>query len=240
MEVPGVRVKLMLTCLCDAFYGEVGIASVRVLEHAGCKVEFPDGQTCCGQPPFNAGAWDESRPVAKRCAEILGDDAPIVVPSASCAGMLRDGYPMLGLAAPKAFELSEFLVREIGVDKWPLSGSVAAAPRRVAFHRACHGRVLGLGDTQERLLCMVPGIEIVPIEQPEQCCGFGGAFSATHGKLSASIGLEKLRCVLDSGAKTLVSGDMGCLMHLNGLIEREGLDLMTAHYAQILAEAINV
>lgn len=233
-----MRVKLLLTCLCDAFYGEVGIATTRVLEHAGCQVEFPKDQTCCGQPPFNAGDWGVARPAAKRCAQLFGDDAPIVVPSASCAAMLRDGYPMLGIGAPLAFELSEFLLQEVGITQWPIGGGGVTRRRTLAFHRSCHGRMIGLGGAQERLLRMLPGIELAPFEQQEQCCGFGGAFSATHGKISEGIGLEKLRCLLASGASTIVSGDVGCLMHLDGLIRRHGIPLKVMHYAQILAEAI--
>jgi L-lactate dehydrogenase complex protein LldE len=233
------RVKLMLTCLCDAFYGEVGIATVRVLEHAGCEVVFPEDQTCCGQPPFNAGAWAQARSVAEHCIRTLEPfgQVPVVTPSGSCAAMLREGYPMLFPDRPHAngFELAEFLVKQMGIETWP---GIAVKPRRVAFHRACHGRALHLGSAQERLVGSVQGIELVPFAQGEQCCGFGGAFAATHGKLSSGIGLEKLRNVVESGAEELVSGDMGCLMHLDGLIKREGLPLKVRHFAEILAEAI--
>lgn len=238
----------MLTCLCDAFYGEVGIAAVKVLEHAGCQVEFVEAQTCCGQPPFNSGAWEPSRAIARHAASVLGIDLetgattgpPIVTPSASCAAMIREGYPMLfeGIAHPKVFELGEFLVNELGIDRWPISGVSALEPRVFAFHRACHGRGIGLGDVQERLLRTIPGIEMISFAQADQCCGFGGAFAATHASVSAGIGLEKLRNIRASGATEVVSGDMGCLMHLRGLIAREGLMLRTVHYAEILAEAI--
>lgn len=233
-----MRVKLLLTCLCDVFFGEVGIAAAKVLAHAGCEVEFPEAQTCCGQPPFNAGAWEHAKPIATRCADLFGGEAPVVVPSSSCAAMLREGYPMLGVASPPTFELAEFLIRELGVDRWPLRGSICFRKRKVAFHRACHGRTLGLGDVQERLLSLVPGIEIVPIQEADQCCGFGGAFSATHPHVSAEIGTAKLWRVLEAGVDTLVSGDMGCLMHLDGLARKQGAPLVTLHYAQLLAEAI--
>src|SRR5687767_288448 len=150
-----MRVRLMLTCLCDAFYGEVGIATVRVLEHAGCQVEFVEEQTCCGQPPFNAGDWPAARPVAERCSSLLAGKLPVVTPSSSCAAMLRHGYPMLGVEVPPAFELAEFLLDELGVGKWPLDGNQVTRKRIVAFHRACHGRMLHLGDCQERLLSLV-------------------------------------------------------------------------------------
>jgi len=235
--------KLMLTCLCDAFFGEVGIATVRVLEHAGCQVEFAESQTCCGQPPFNAGDWAAARKIAKHCISVFEPygETPLVTPSGSCAAMMREGYPMLfeGTDHPRCFELGEFLVRNLGVSKWPLHGEAVAQPAvKVAFHRACHGRGLGLKDEQERLVRSLPHVEVVEFAQMEQCCGFGGAFAATHGKLSSGIGLEKLHNVADSGAEVLVSGDMGCLMHLNGLIQKNKLPIRTRHFAELLAEAI--
>jgi L-lactate dehydrogenase complex protein LldE len=233
-----MRVQLMLTCLCDAFYGEVGIATATVLEHAGCTVEFPEGQTCCGQPPFNAGDWGAAWTIAERCAKIFDPSIPIVTPSASCAAMLRHGNSLLGLPTLKAFELSEFMLDQLTVASWPLSGNRVHRPRKIAFHRACHGRMLHLGDKQEKLLGILPGLELVAFEQPEQCCGFGGAFSASHPTISAGIGMEKLRCILDSGADTIVSGDLGCLMHLDGLIRRQRLPLRTLHYAALFSEAL--
>lgn len=235
---PNMRIRLMLTCLCDAFYGEVGIAAAKVLEHAGCEVAFPEDQTCCGQPPFNSGDWSASKQVAKHCLSVFEGSEPVVVPSASCAAMLRDGYPMMGLTPPPTFELSEFLLKEVGIDRWPLEPQGVTQRQTVAFHRSCHGRAIHLDNSQERLLGMVAGLELAPIAHFEQCCGFGGAFSATHGKLSEQIGLDKLQSVIDTGASVLVGGDMGCLMHLGGLIKRHNLPLKTQHYAQILAEAI--
>ncbi len=228
----------MLTCLCDAFYGEIGIATVRILEHCGCTVQFPDGQTCCGQPPFNSGDWKTARPIAKRAFELFDKTAPIIIPSGSCAAMLRSGYPMLGLDAPRSFELSEFLIDHLGIDRWPLRGSCVTRKQKVAFHWSCHGREIKIGDRQERLLSLIPGLELAPFAQQEQCCGFGGAFSATHGTLSAGIGMEKLHCLMEADVDTVVSGDMGCLMHLQGLIDKEGLPLKTKHYAQLLAEVL--
>ncbi len=234
-----MRVQLFLTCLCDAFYGEVGIAATRVLEHAGCRVEFPEGQTCCGQPPFNAGDWNAARPVAQRLFEVFEPGVAIVTPSASCAAMLRHGNPMLGLPEVPVYELATFLIEHLGLDRWPLAGNRVSWRRRAAYHRACHGRTLGLGDTVERLLSLVKGLELVPFEQADQCCGFGGAFSVGHPTVSAGIGTEKLRCLLDAGIGTVLSGDMGCLMHLQGLIERARFPLQTRHYAQVLAEALD-
>lgn len=229
--------RLMLTCLCDAFYGEVGIATVRTLEYAGCKVEFPENQTCCGQPPFNAGAWDEARVVAQHCATTLLGKGTVVAPSSSCAAMVRHGYAMLGVAHDgKCFELCEFLVHELGMEVWP-----ATRPynKKVVIHEACHNRVLGRSGESSNLIRSIPGITVLPLEHEEQCCGFGGSFSATQGRLSSSIGFEKLIRCLNSGAEEIVSTDMGCLMHLNGLISRHELPIKTKHIAQILEAVID-
>ena len=149
----------------------------------------------------------------------------------------------------ECYEIGEFLVKKLGISDWKMLFSghglegrdthgLEAHATKVAFHRACHGRALGLTDEQEILVRSLPGVEVVEFAQADQCCGFGGAFSATHGKLSSGIGSEKLKNVIDSGAELLVSGDMGCLMHLQGLIDKSNQPLKTKHYLQLLAEAI--
>lgn len=233
-----MRVRLMLTCLCDAFYGDVGRATVRVLEHAGCEVEFDERQTCCGQPAFNSGDWASARHVAEHTCSVFAGDVPVVTPSGSCAAMVRHGYPQLfsdsAVGVPQVYELSEFLTDVLNVQSWP--GHPYS--KKVAFHRACHGRLIGLGDRAERLLATVPGIEIVPMPEPEQCCGFGGAFTVKEPHLSSRIGATKLECYRSTDADELVSGDMGCLMHLTGLAGKDGGLVKARHYAQILAEVL--
>lgn len=228
----------MLTCLCDAFYGNVGIATVKILEHLGYQVLFDDRQTCCGQPPFNAGDWDHARTVARHCQQtVLANEYPVVTPSASCAAMIREGYHLLfpDEAPPVAFELSEFLTQELGLDAW--NGS-KTYKKRIAFHRACHGRAIKVGDQAERLLASVEGVELLPIENAEQCCGFGGAFCVVEPHLSDRIGHEKLRTLTATQPEEIVSGDMGCLMHLGGMLKRDGKAIPVRHYAEILAETI--
>jgi L-lactate dehydrogenase complex protein LldE len=235
-----MKVRLMLTCLCDAFYGEVGLATVKVLRAAGCEVEFPSDQTCCGQPPFNSGDWEAARRIGNHCVRVLASDlaVAVVTPSSSCAATVRKGYPLLGVEAPEIYELCEFLVRRLGVRKWPPTESGQSA-QTLAYHAACHGRALGLAGEAELLLASIPGVRLVPLAEAEQCCGFGGHFSETHPTLSSRIGLEKLQRVVDAGTDTLVSGDMGCLMHLDGLIRREGLPIRVRHVAEILAEVLS-
>ncbi len=231
------RVRLMLTCLCDAFYGDVGRATVQVLEKAGCVVEFDDRQTCCGQPAFNSGDWLSARRVAEHTSTIFAGDVPVVTPSGSCAAMVRHGYPQLlpqaGLTPSfKVYELSEFLTDVVGLTSWPAT----PYPRKIAFHRACHGRLIGIGDRTERLLATIPGLDLQPVPDCEQCCGFGGSFTVKEPHLSASIGEAKLDTLAATHADEIVSGDMGCLMHLSGLADKLGRPVRTRHYAQILAE----
>lgn len=231
----------MLTCLCDAYFGEVGIATVRALEHLGCEVVFDADQTCCGQPPFNAGDWAAARQVAGfTMRALLESDDPVVTPSASCAAMVREGYSVLyeGTRHAQVYELGEFIVHHLKVRSWPVTAKTKPVKRKIAFHRSCHGRGIGLSDEQELLVASLPWVQMMPFKDSDQCCGFGGAFSATHGSISAGIGMAKLRSIADSGADEIVSGDMGCLMQLNGLIKRNGLPLKTRHFAQLLAEGI--
>lgn len=238
-----MRVSLMLTCLCDAFYGEVGIAAVRVLEHAGCIVQFDEEQTCCGQPPFNAGDWPSAKRIAEHTLSVLGRDraegTALVCPSVSCAAMVRHGYEMLWPDRKKVhcYEVAEFLIEVMGIAEWPRASSDQG---KLAFHSSCHSRMLHWDEPAypQRLLGIARGIEFVDFEQQEQCCGFGGAFAATHPHLSAGIGMEKLAQIAEAGASVLVSADMGCLMHLDGLIRRHQINLRARHYLEVLADCL--
>jgi L-lactate dehydrogenase complex protein LldE len=228
----------MLTCLCDAFYGNVGIATVKVLEHLGCQVNFDGRQTCCGQPPFNAGDWKQAREVATYAKEILfSDKRTVVTPSASCAAMTREGYHLLfpNQEPAHAFELSEFITKELGLTKWATEKTYN---KRIAFHRACHGRGIGLTNEAQNLIASIPGVELVPIRNAEQCCGFGGAFCVVEPHLSGEIGKAKIETLLENDPDEIVSGDMGCLMHLGGMLKHEGNHIRIRHYAEILAETI--
>lgn len=235
-----MTVYLMLTCLCDAFYGEVGIATVKLLEHLGCDVEFPNRQTCCGQPLYNTGEWNSAKTVAAHCVEAFHNAAaavPIVTPSSSCAAMLRHGYPAMGIdGIGQCYELAEFIVRRMNIHAIP--HAKALSPRKIAYHPACHGRVLGLSRESETLLRSIPGVELTPIVDCEQCCGFGGAFAAKLPHVSTEIGWEKIQRLHETGADEWVSGDMGCLMHLRGIAKRRGMSVTMRHYAEVLAEAL--
>jgi L-lactate dehydrogenase complex protein LldE len=241
--VTGRRVQLMATCLCDAFHDDVAAATVEVLEHLGCEVAFPEAQTCCGQPAFNGGDWPASRRVVRHTAGVFAAADPVIVPSGSCAAMLFHGAPLEfeheadravveGLGR-KAWELGDFIVNGLGVRAWP--GRLDAA---VALHRSCHTRGTGSGDAVALLLGSIAGVRLLEFGEAEQCCGFGGTFSVGFPHISAAMGDLKLDHVRAARPDVLVSGDMGCLMHLGGLSSREGGKLRMLHFAQVLRDAL--
>lgn len=226
-----MKVQLLLTCLCDTLYGEVGIATVRALEHVGCEVVFPIGQTCCGQPAYNAGDWKAAKVMMSRTSACFDPDVPVVTPSASCAATLRHASEKLEVEVPQCWELFEFLD-----EFFPEAVFPAGKIRTAAYHPACHGR--GLQGRFGRPPSQITWIEWLPLANPEQCCGFGGAFAAHHAGVSAGIGDAKLTAVSDAGARTLIGTDMGCLMHLKGLADRQKLGLRILHAAEALTEGL--
>jgi L-lactate dehydrogenase complex protein LldE len=235
----------MATCLCDAFFDDVARATVEVLEHVGCEVVFPEDQTCCGQPAFNSGDWPAARQVARHCLEVFQDAAsgPVVVPSGSCARMVSHGAlllfereadrPRADALAQRTWELGDYLVRGLGVDRWP--GRLEA---RVAFHRSCHSRGTAYAEGALTLLRSIDGLEVVEVGEAEQCCGFGGTFSVTFPQISRGMGSLKIDHVLAAHPDVLVSADASCLMHVAGLAERTGRPLRTRHLAQVLRDAL--
>ena len=243
VPTPTREVFLLATCLCDAFYADVARATVEVLEHAGCRVHFPEDQTCCGQPAFNSGDFANSRAIARHMMKVFAGDLPIIVPSGSCAAMHRHGHPLQFENEPdlpqaralgeRTWEVLSFLYDELGVRSWK-----GRFEGRVAIHHSCHTRGSGTRPAMRRLLESIPGVEIVEFDQSEQCCGFGGTFSVTFPHISEEMGRAKLDRVLQAKPDYLVSADMSCLMHLSGLAEREGRKLETRHAIQILRDAL--
>jgi L-lactate dehydrogenase complex protein LldE len=239
----GRRVQLMATCLCDAFYDDVARATVEVLEHLGCAVEFPEGQTCCGQPAFNGGDWTASRQVVRHTVRTFGGDVPVVVPSASCAAMLFHGtllefekeadLPDVAALGRRTWELADFIVNGLGVKDWP-----GRYPAKIAFHRSCHSRGTATGEAALTLLGAIEGVTVVPFGEGEQCCGFGGTFSVAFPYISTGMGDLKLEHIRAANPDLLVSADMSCMMHLGGLAEKEGRPIRTQHLAQVLRDAL--
>jgi L-lactate dehydrogenase complex protein LldE len=233
----------MATCLCDAFFDDAARATVEVLEHLGVAVEFPEGQTCCGQPAFNGGDWPASRKVVRHTLRTFAGDAPVLLPSGSCAAMLRHGtllefeqepdLPEVRVLAARTWEFADFLVNGLGVRDWP-----GRFDGTIAFHRNCHNRGTGSEAASLLLLGSIAGTTVVTFGEAEQCCGFGGTFSVAFPHLSSGMGALKLGHIRAARPDVLVSGDMSCLMHLGGLAEREGRPLPIRHLAQVLRDAL--
>ena len=236
------RVALFATCLVDLVAPEVAQASVALLRAAGVEVDVPRDQTCCGQPWWTSGFPEEARRVARGALEAFEAAEAVVVPSGSCAAMLRSAYPRLfagtgdeGRArdvAARTHELSSFLVDVLGA-----SGG-GRFEGRVAYHDGCHGlRELGLGSQGRRLLAGVAGLELVEIDPPVACCGFGGAFSLRLPELAEAMADDELARVEAAGAEVVAAGDPGCLLHLGGRASRRGSRLRFLHLAVLLARA---
>jgi len=224
-----MRIGLFVTCLTDTLFPDTGKAVVAVLERLGHQVDFPAGQTCCGQMHFNTGYTEEGLALARRFERVFADAEVVVSPSASCAGMVREHCsPEL---ASRVFELAEFLVKRLG-----LEDVGAYYPHRVTYHPTCHGlRGLLLGDRPMALLRAVRGIELVQLPQAEECCGFGGTFAVKNADTSAAMLADKLAHVLSTGATVCTAGDNSCLMHIGGGLRRHGAQARAVHLAEILA-----
>jgi len=242
-----LKVALFVPCYVDQLAPAVATAARRVLERAGCEVHYEPRQTCCGQPFLNLGAASEAARLARRHLELFAGFDAVVCPSASCASTVRHRYAELGVEIDpgqraRTFELGEFLVRELR--RVELG---ARFPHRVALLESCHGlRDLALGrpseaaggpgeSTTARLLGAVAGLELARPERPDECCGFGGAFSVEFPTVSGRIGRARLRELAETGAAYVTSTDVSCLLHLDGLRRREGYGPEPIHLAEVLA-----
>jgi L-lactate dehydrogenase complex protein LldE len=226
-----VRVALFATCLTDTFFPQTGRAVVRLLARLGCAVDFPLGQTCCGQLHFNTGYRDEAAGLAQRHAEVFAGFDAVLAPSGSCAAMVRDVYPGLGVTTTPTYELAEFLVDVLGV-----TDVGAYFPHRVTYHPTCHSlRMLKVGEKPVRLLREVRGLDLVELPEAESCCGFGGTFAVKNADTSTAMLGDKMRNVGATGADVLTAGDNSCLMHIGGGMSRLRLGVRPLHLAEILA-----
>ena len=239
-----MRLTLFVTCLCDTLFPEAGAATVRLLERLGHEVDFPEEQTCCGQMHFNSGYAREALPLARRFVRIFEESDAVVCPSASCVGMVREGYERLASSsgdqaladgaasvAPRVLELSELLVQRLGVEDVG-----AYFPHRVTYHPTCHSlRALGVGDAPLRLLRAVRGIDLVELPDATECCGFGGTFAIKNADTSAAMLADKVRAVLDTRAEVCTAADVSCLMHIGGGLSRQRTGVRTLHLAEVLA-----
>lgn len=235
-----MKITLFVPCFVDALYPRVAISVVRILKRLGHDLEVAEDLNCCGQPAFNSGCWAEARPVAERVLARLAGAEAVVIPSGSCGAMLRRFYPELlagtvhetaaRALAGKVFEFAEFLVDRLGVTELG-----ARFPHRVTYHDGCHSlRELHIHRAPRALLARVRDLELVEMPQVV-CCGFGGTFAVKFPMISTAMGEVKLAEARATGAEYLVSSDSSCLMHLQGLIDRQRLPLKTIHLAEILA-----
>jgi L-lactate dehydrogenase complex protein LldE len=239
-----VRVALQVTCLNDALFPDTGKAVVTLLRRLGVEVEFPEGQTCCGQPMVNTGYLDEAVPAVRSFVDAFDSYDAVVTPSGSCAGSARHQQRIVAKRSgdtrlqervaslePRVFELSEFLVDVLGVTEVG-----ASFPHTVTYHPTCHSlRALGVGDRPRRLLEAVHGLTLVDLPGADQCCGFGGTFAVKNADTSIAMGSDKVRHVRETGAEVLVAGDNSCLMHMGGLLTRQRAGVRTMHLAEVLA-----
>jgi L-lactate dehydrogenase complex protein LldE len=236
-----MTVTLFIPCFVDLFYPQVGISMVKILEKLGHKVKCPEAPACCGQPAFNTGYWHESEPIAEKVIDQLKDAEVVAVASGSCGAMIKVFYPELFVGtkyeqpakevAAKCYEFSDFLVSHLGV-----TDVGAKFSARVTFHDGCHSlREMHIKDAPRQLMARVRGLQLVEMKETV-CCGFGGTFSAKFPMISTAMGEVKCSLAAATNTEYIVSNDSSCLMHIQGLIDRQGKNMKTIHLAEILAQ----
>ncbi len=244
------RIGLFIPCYIDQLYPHVGLATLRVLRKLGWNVEFPREQTCCGQPMANSGCAEDARPLAERFLRIFGDYDFVVAPSGSCVSMVRNHYDQWLNGKPRfdhlrehTFELCEYLV-----DIAKITRVDGEYPHKVGLHMSCHGlRELRMARSSETmvapfnkvrlLLEQLRGIELVELARPDECCGFGGTFAVAEAAVSCMMGRDRIADHQRAGAEVIAGFDMSCLMHIEGLIQRDKNPIRVAHVAEILEHA---
>lgn len=243
---PPLRVGLLATCLVDLMRPSVGFAAVKLLEDAGCVVDVPS-QTCCGQPAYNSGDRSTTRKLAAQVIQAFHGFDYVVVPSGSCGGMVIKHYPELFANDPnllpeaealaeRTYELVSFLTDVMGV-----TAVQATFDGTVTYHDSCSGlRELGIREQPRRLLRTVRGLDLIEMTDPDVCCGFGGTFAVKYGELSNAIVERKADRIVESGARTIVAGDLGCLMNMAGKLSRRGSPTEVRHVAEVLAGMADV
>ena len=235
------KVSLFVPCFVDQLQPEVAVDTVKVLRRIGCEVDYPQEQTCCGQPALNTGFWNEARPCAERFLQVFHDAEAVVCPSGSCTTMVRVFYPELMASGAlhdaaialgkRTYELSEFLVKIMG-----MTDVGAVFPHSVTYHASCHGlRELKLRDEPLQLLRDVRGLKLVEMLRHDECCGFGGTFATKFESISAAMGISKAESIAVTGAEYVTAIDPSCLMHVQGILGKRGDRAKAIHLASILA-----
>jgi L-lactate dehydrogenase complex protein LldE len=235
-----MKVSLLVTCLGDALFPDVGVSTVRLLRRLGVTVDFPEAQTCCGQPHSNSGYHDDARALARHTLRTFDNGQIVLVPSGSCAAMIKLEYPDLFHDDPvwrpraedmaqRTHELSDFLVNVLGREDVG-----ARFEGKVTYHMACHLRGLKLLTEPERLLMHVKGLEYVKLERADECCGFGGSFAVRYPAISGAMVQDKAGFIEKAGVSAVVATDAGCLMNIGGCLRRRGSAIRALHLAQVL------
>ncbi|KAF6637861.1 (Fe-S)-binding protein [Paenibacillus sp. LX16] len=239
-----MKVSLFITCLSDAIYPKVGEAMARLLARYGVQLDFPKVQTCCGQPSYNSGYWDETRVAAKTILKAFNDSDFVVSPSGSCTYMIHH-YPELFKDEPewldsarrleqKTYEFTQFMVQVLGV-----TDVGASFPHTVTYHPSCHGtRLLGVKEEPMKLLGSVKGLQLVPLPFAEDCCGFGGTFAVKMPNISGAMVTEKVNHIRETEAEVLVGLDMACLMNIAGNLRYREEPVRVMHLAELLYEGV--
>ncbi len=239
------RVALFVTCLVDLFRPSVAFAAVALLERAGCTVEVPRAQTCCGQPAYNSGDRGDAQAIARQVIDVFSGYDYVIAPSGSCAGMIKVHYPEMFAGEPemrrkaealaaKTWELVSFLVDVRGVE-----AVTARCDKTVTYHDACSGlRELGVKDQPRRLLASVAGLKLCELPGAEVCCGFGGTFCVKYPQISDKMVTDKAAEIAATGAEMVLAGDLGCLLNIAGKLSRRGDPIEVRHVAEILAGTI--
>lgn len=236
-----MNVHVFIPCFVDQLYPEAGFNTIKVLERAGCNVSYNPAQTCCGQPAFNAGYWGESREVCNKFINDFSDANYVVVPSASCAGFIKNYFPKIFDNASnqteitqfqtKVFELSDFLVNILKVENLG-----ARLEGKATFHDSCAAlRECHIKSEPRKLLKNVLGLDLIELKENETCCGFGGTFAVKFEDISVAMGEQKAQHVLNTGAQILISTDLSCLMHIDGIIGTKNYPVKSMHLADVLA-----
>ncbi|MDD4600141.1 MAG: (Fe-S)-binding protein [Negativicutes bacterium] len=240
-----MKASLFITCIADLMYADVGKSVVNVLKRSGVKLDFPEGQTCCGQPAFSSGYYKETVKVAKKVIEVFERSERVVIPSGSCAAMIHHGYPTLFANDPvwkkkadefvaKSYEFSQFLV-----DVMKLTDVGATFKKKVTYHSSCHmTRLLGVEEQPKILLKNVKGLDFIPLPFAFDCCGFGGTFSMKLADISGAILEEKVDNIISTGADVLAGSDLTCLMNIGGRLSRRGSPVKVMHLAQVLDQGV--
>ena len=233
------------TCLMDMIYSDAGMAGIRLLQREGLKLIFPSGQTCCGQQAYNSGFPDEAKAVAGKQIELFPANHPIVVPSGSCAGMMRHHYPKLFEGDPdidriidfsqRIYELSEFLVHVLNI-KLQDRGD----PIKVTWHSSCHAlREMETIETSKYLIQQLKNVDLLELRHETECCGFGGTFAVKQPDISAAMVKDKTDDIRQTGAARLITGDCGCLMNISGAMQQDNIRVGAQHLAEFIWERTN-